>query len=123
MFPLAPSVSVLFWTIQDVQRRLHGPQQLSSALSPHGPLLRVPAQPRLQLVHPKGQKTLSVKRQRCWTWGPVFSAVPRGSPVSRSPLQGEGVVGDHFVFAGQLYACVHLSVVQLRAEELLEGRG
>lgn len=52
MFPL-DVVSVLLWTVQDVQSRLHCTHQLGSAVSPHGPLLRVPAQPRLQLVHPK----------------------------------------------------------------------
>lgn len=61
-----------------------------------------------------------MKRQRCLTSGTVFSAVEEPPCPRGSPLQGESVVRNHFIFAGQLYARVHLSVVQLGAEELLE---
>lgn len=46
-------VSVLLWSVQDMQSRLHRTHQLISAVSPHRPLLWVSAQPHLKLVHPK----------------------------------------------------------------------
>ena len=51
---LRPAVVwVLLGPVQDVQRRLHGAYQLVPAVPPGGPLLRVPGQTRLQLVHPE----------------------------------------------------------------------
>lgn len=47
------AVGALLGSVQDVQSRFHGANQLVPAVSPHGPLLWVSGEPRLQLVDPK----------------------------------------------------------------------
>lgn len=79
------AVPALLRTVQEVQGRFHGAHQLSSAVPPDGPLLRVSAQPRLQLVQPKGQRSLSVRRQRGWTSGTGLGRDPRVSCVCAPP--------------------------------------
>lgn len=47
------AVGALLGSVQDVQSRFHGTDQLIPAVSPHRPLLWMSGEPHLQLVHPK----------------------------------------------------------------------